>query len=386
MKKRSKLIQIVFGVPLLAVLVFAIHSCSDSKAAEHGGNALMATPFVHPVQNSVDDWDEYIGRFAASERVEVRSRVNGYIESVNFKDGDIVKKGEVLFVIDQRPFYIELKQAEAEKLRAEADLNRTTSDYNRIESVKDSRAVSLEEVEQRKQIAKSSEAQLMAANARLEQAKLNLSYTEIKAPISGKISDDFIDAGNYVTGGVANATPLTTIVKINPIHFYFEGSENDFVNYNSNSNTPVAVKLSTEGEYSRAGVLDFVDNEVNRNTGTIRGRAVFDNEDLKIESGMFGRLRLMKGNSSAILIPEEAISTNQSNKVVYVIAEDSTVHAKPIKLGKLFKMKYRIVKEGLTLDDKIVTGNLLKIRPGMKVAPSEDNFKIQQNTKSVAYK
>ncbi|MDG3581706.1 efflux RND transporter periplasmic adaptor subunit [Galbibacter pacificus] len=386
MKKKRKVMQIMFGVPLLAIIAFTLHSCSDSKAAGHGNMALLETPFVHPIQDSVGNWDEYIGRFAASERVEVRSRVNGYIESVNFKDGDIVKKGQVLFVIDQRPFYIELKQAEAEKLRAEADLNRTTSDYNRIESVKDSRAVSMEEVEQRKQIAKSAEAQLMAANARLEQARLNLSYTEVKAPISGKISDDFIDAGNYVTGGIANATPLTTIVKIAPIHFYFEGSEKDFINQNSVSNTPVTVKLSTEDKYSRTGVMDFVDNEINRNTGTIRGRAVFDNADLKIESGMFGRLRLIKGNSSAILIPEEAISTNQSDKVVYVIAEDSTVHVKPVKLGKLYKMKYRIVKEGLTPDDRIVTGNLLKVRPGMKVAPSEDKSKVQQDSTSVAYK
>ncbi|RNL85610.1 efflux RND transporter periplasmic adaptor subunit [Sinomicrobium pectinilyticum] len=383
-------------LPLLAFLLVTsvFVSCSDGNAAEQGPQALPA-PYVHPAVHKITDWSEYIGRFEASERVEIRSRVNGYIQSVNFRDGDMVEKGQTLFIIDQRPYYVALKQAEAEKLQAEADLRRMQSDYDRIASVQDSRAVSAEEVEQRKQIAKSAEARLMAANARLAQARLDLSYTEIKAPISGKISEDFVNSGNYITGGASSATLLTTILAVNPIHFYFEGNENDFLKFHtspgSDGNTssikkPVVVKLSGEGEYSREGYMDFVDNEIRRNTGTIRGRAVFENPDMQLESGMFGRLRLLEETKTdAILIPEAAISSNQSQKIVYTIGADSTVQVKPVRIGKLYGEKYRIVVGGLTEEDRIITGNLLKVRPGMKVAPKEGTFAVTtRDTVSVA--
>lgn len=383
---------IVLSLSLLTISTLI--SCSNSKAAEQPAQALTA-PYILPSKEKITDWSEYIGRFEASERVEVRSRVDGYIQSVNFRDGDIVKKGQTLFIIDQRPFYTALKQAEADKLQAEADLHRTQSDYERIASVQDSRAVSTEEVEQRKQIAKSAEARLMAANARLADARLNLSYTEVKAPISGKVSEDFVNSGNYITGGAANATLLTTVLAVNPIHFYFEGNENDFLKFHASPSPegnatalqkPVVVKLSSEDNYSRKGHMDFVDNEVQRTTGTIRGRAVFKNPDMKLEAGMFGRLRLLEETKTdAILIPEEAISSSQSQKIVYTIGADSTVQVKPVRLGKLYLEKYRIVTGGLTADDRIITGNLLKVRPGMKVLPEQQSFAVvPRDTVSIA--
>ncbi|UGU17140.1 efflux RND transporter periplasmic adaptor subunit [Sinomicrobium kalidii] len=393
MKKHNiQSIGIVLSMSLL--ITSAIVSCSNSTAAEQGPQAL-ATPYIIPSTEKITDWSEYIGRFEASERVEIRSRVDGYIQSVNFRDGDVVKKGQTLFVIDQRPFYTALKQAEADKLQAEADLLRTQSDYDRIASVQDSRAVSAEEVEQRKQIAKSAEARLMAANARLEEARLNLGYTEIKAPITGKISEDFVNRGNYITGGAANATLLTTVLAVDPIHFYFEGNEDDFARFHSSrgangertkTHKPVVVKLSSEDSYSREGYMDFVDNEIQRNTGTIRGRAVFKNPDMQLEAGMFGRLRLLEKNrTDAILIPEKAISSSQSQKIVYTIGPDSTVQVKPVKLGKLYREKYRIITGGLTTEDRIITGNLLKVRPGMKVRPQQQSFAVkQQDSISVA--
>jgi RND family efflux transporter MFP subunit len=366
---------ILIGAVLIAITTLTFISLAW-KGSEEGPQeaSLLPAPYINPVNDTVDNWDEYIGRFAASERVEIRSKVNGYIESVNFKDGDLVKKGQVLFVIDQRPFYIALKQAEAEKLREEADLTRTQSDYQRIASVQDSRAVSREEVEQRQQLAKSAEAQLMAANANLAQARLNLSYTEVRAPISGKISDDFIDQGNYITGGATNATLLTTILKIDPIHFYFEGNETDFQLGGGQEPQPVTVKLSHEDSFSRQGTMDFVDNEFNQSTGTIRGRAVFDNPGLELQSGMFGRLQLIKEKTSVIMIPDEAIGTVQSQKIVYAIGQDSTIKMVPVELGKLYRGKYRIVTNGLTVEDKVITGNLLKIMPGMKVIPEKNEF------------
>ncbi|MCX2681398.1 efflux RND transporter periplasmic adaptor subunit [Galbibacter sp. EGI 63066] len=386
MRKRRNL-KLLMLVSLSAITMTFIVACSDSKAAETAPMA-MATPFIQPSKEQITDWDEYIGRFEASERVEVRSRVNGYVQSVNFKDGDIVKKGQVLFIIDQRPYYTALKQAEAEKLQAEADLQRTRSDYDRIASVQDSRAVSSEEVEQRKQIAKSAEARLMAAEARLEQARLDLSYTEIKAPISGKISEDYVDPGNYISGGSANASLLTTILTVDPIYFYFEASESEFFGADSNveqdAKMPVMVKLNNEARFSREGYMDFVDNEIHQATGTIRGRAVFENDDLKLESGMFGRLRLLGAQTDAILIPEEVISTSQSQKIVYTIGADSTVQVKPVQLGKLYNEKYRVVTGGLTTQDKIISGNLLKVRPGMKIIPEQKAFTVQRDTTKLA--
>ncbi|NDV42594.1 efflux RND transporter periplasmic adaptor subunit [Flagellimonas sediminis] len=388
MKKEN--LQTFLAICVMAIIGSVLTSCADSNAAEQKVVA-MATPYILPSIEKITNWDEYIGRFEASERVEIRSRVNGYVESVKFKDGDFVEKGQVLFVVDQRPYYAALKQAEAEKLQAEADLQRTKSDYDRVSSVQDSRAVSTEEVEQRKQIAKSSEARLMAANARLAQAQLDLSYTTIKAPISGKVSEKYVDAGNYISGGSADASLLTTILQVNPMHFYFDASETDFFGNpgasdgkTSTNKKQVLVKLTNETSYDRVGYMDFVDNEIHQTTGTIRGRAVFDNKNMELESGMFGRMRLLGQETEVLLIPEEVITTNQSQKIVYTVGEDNTVQVKPIQIGKLYNHKYRIVLGGLEPGDKVISGNLLKVRPGIQIQPEQKTFKVEPDTSLAA--
>lgn len=375
------------------VVVTTLAGCTGKSEQISGPPALMA-PVAHPIQETIVDWDEYIGRFEASERVEVRSRISGYIQKVLFEDGQNVKVGQTLFIIDQRPLRIELQQAEADLLEAQSQQLRAQSDYERVAAIEDTRAVSQEEVEQRRQIAKAADAQVKAAEAQVNLAKLQLDYSVIKAPISGRISEDFVNAGNYIIGGAANSTLLTTIVQLDPIFFYFEGSEADFLKYSRLNKTgqrkssrtehnPVMVKLLDENRYTRRGYMNFVDNELDRSTGTIRGRAVFENANDELESGMFGRLRLLgDGEIESILMLDEAISTNQSQKVVYVVGKDNKVQIRPITIGELYNDKFRVVKEGLGTDDQVVIGNLLKIRPGMAVNPElrEIIFELDSTT------
>ncbi|MEM7548592.1 MAG: efflux RND transporter periplasmic adaptor subunit [Bacteroidota bacterium] len=377
----------------LLSIIAVIHS-SCGKKVETGPPSNLPVPVANPLKETIVDWDEFIGRFEASERVEIRSRVSGYIDEIRFEDGQNVEEGQVLFVIDQRPFRLAVKQAEADLLQAESQKLRAESDYQRVASITDTRAVSREEVEQRQQSARVAQAQYESARARLDLARLELNYTEVKAPISGRVSEDFVNAGNFISGGSANSTLLTTIVKLDPIFFYFEGSEADFLRYQQLARTgvrkssrtepnPVMAKLLNETSYVRRGKMNFVDNELDENTGTIQARAVFENSEQELESGMFGRVRLLgEGEIETILIPDDVISTNQSRKVVYVLSDSNSVSIRPVEIGELYNEKYRIVKSGLSESDRVIIGNLLKVRPGMKVEPElrEIEFEIDSTT------
>ncbi len=372
--------------------VLLLISCSKNESKE--SLPPISAPVANPIKEVIIDWDEYIGRFQASERVEIRSRISGYIDRVSFQDGQNVRKGETLFIIDPRPLQIAVQQAEADLLEKQAQQLRAQSDYQRVASIKDTRAVSQEEVEQRKQVSLAADAQVAATRASLNLAKLQLSYSNITAPISGRVSEDFVNAGNYITGGSANSDLLTTIVKLDPMFFYFEGSEADFLKYNrldragkrQSSRTeknPVMVRLLDEKSFNRRGVMNFVDNEIDRNTGTIIGRAVFENPDTELESGMFGRLRLLgDGEVEVIMIPDVAVMASQSQKIAYVVIEGNKVQARPITVGELYNNKFRIISEGLSTEDQVVVGNLLKIRPGMTVTPElrEIQFELDSTT------
>src|SRR5262249_26128931 len=271
-----------------------------------------------PVARKVVQWDEYAGRFEASERVAVRPRVSGYIDKVHFTDGADVKQGDLLFTIDRRPFEIAVQAARADLARAQAQVTLGAVDYQRAQDLVRSATTSARELDQRKANLDTAQAQVMAAQAALHNAELNLEWTLVRAPISGRVSDRRVDAGNLITNGQDGANVLTTIVKLDPIYFVFEGSEADYIRYQrlnlegqhlSSRGAPNAVRiqLADKSGWPHAGRMNFVDNEVNARSGTIRGRAILDNHDLFLSPGTFGQLQLYKGTIEALLIPDEAI-------------------------------------------------------------------------------
>ncbi|UOY05364.1 efflux RND transporter periplasmic adaptor subunit [Muricauda sp. SCSIO 64092] len=368
---------------VMALVVFSAFDKTEKKELAQNEPQGLQVEVSHPIFEKITEWDEYTGRFEASNRVEVRARVSGYIENVSFKDGQDVTKGDVLFTIDQRPFKIALNQARAGYGQALANLTTAQDNFNRVRSLRESGAVSLEEYDHRQQALAGAKATLQLAQAAVDNAKLNLEFTRVKAPISGRVSRDMVNEGNLIDGGSSNSTLLTTIVATSPIHFYFRGSESDYLKYSrlaqngergSSRSTanPVLLKLQDEADYTHEAVMDFVDNEIDRSTGTIEGRATLDNEDGLIEPGMFGKARLLgSAEHEAIMIPDEIIGTNQSVRFVYVLGADNTVTTKNIELGPLHTNGLRIIRNGLTVEDKLITNNIQKIRPGVAVRPIE---------------
>ena len=349
----------------------------DNKPAASSGPGLPAVTVSRPVQQKITEWDEYTGRFVAVQTVEIRARVSGFIDSIHFKDGQIVKQGDLLFVIDPRPYRLAVEQATADRDRARAKLAIASSDVERATPLVRSQTVTEREFDTRKSTQEDASAAVMAADAALKQAQLNLEWTEVHAPIAGRISDRRVDAGNLIVGGQSSATPLTSIVSIDPIHFVFDGSEADFIHYlrlaaagerpsSRDVQNPVAVRLADESDYKHLGRMDFVDNVVNAKTGTIRGRAIFDNKDGLLTPGFFGRVRLFGGEHDVLLLPDSAIASDQSNKIVFTVAADDTVGVRRVELGPLVH-GLRVIRSGLNAGDRVVIEGLARARPGQKV-------------------
>jgi multidrug efflux system membrane fusion protein len=336
-----------------------------------------------PLASRVAQWDEFTGRFEAMERVEVRPRVSGYIDKVHFRDGSMVKQDDLLFTIDQRPFQLAVESAESDVVRAKAQVVLDEADYARAEQLVKTAATPVRELDQRKANLDIARAQEMAAETALRSAQLNLEWSEVRAPISGRVSDRRVDAGNLVAGGQNGATLLTTIVRLDPIYFTFDGSEADYIRYSrlsvegqrgSSRDTPnpVRVQLADEKNWPHSGVMNFVDNEINAHSGTIRGRAIFDNKDQFLTPGTFGRLRLYGGPIDALLIPDAAVVSDQAQKVVLTVGEDNKVVGKPVTLGGMAR-GLRVVASGLTPSDRVVVGGLANpfVRAGAIVEARE---------------
>jgi multidrug efflux system membrane fusion protein len=339
-----------------------------------------------PLARTIPRWDEYTGRFEALKQVEVRARVSGALEKVNFTDGQFVKTGDVLFVIDQRPYQIAVDSARAELSRAQAQAAMSSRDFARAQEMTQGRTITARDVDQRRASNEIAKAQVLSADAALRNAELNLEWTQVRAPISGRVSDRRVDPGNLVQGGQAGATLLTTIVTLDPIHFIFDASEADYIRYaraaerrkdkSGELKNRVSVRLADEKEWTRSGVMDFVDNQINRRSGTIRGRAIFENKDYFLTPGTFGRLRLFGGDVSALLIPDAAVVSDQTSKTVFVVSNDNKVVAKSVTLGPI-QMGLRVIESGLDAKDRIVIGGLANpmVRPGATVQPKEGEIK-----------
>ena len=382
-KKIAKKVLTLSVVLIAIIIVVAFTTSDESENTTQTTMQAMPVEVAIPIFEKITEWDEYTGRFEASSRVEVRARVSGFLESVNFKDGQVVKKGDVLFVIDDRPFKIALDEANANFAQVKASLKTAQDNFDRVESLRESGAVSIEEYDRRKQALVFAEASIQMSQAKVNNAKLNLEFTRVTAPISGLVSRDVVNQGNLIDGGSSNSTLLTTIVATSPIHFYFTGSESDYLKYvrlarsgervsARTEGIPVFIKLQDEDEYLHEAKMDFVDNEIDNNTGTIESRAVLENKDHLLEPGMFGKARLLgSAEHEAIMIPDNIIGTNQSIRFVYVLGKDNTVTSKNITLGPIHSNGLRIVRSGLSTDDKLITNNIQKIRPGMDITPIE---------------
>ena len=345
----------------------------------HPQNPQPQVTVSPPLASRVAQWDEFTGRFEATERVEVRPRVSGYIDQVHFRDGSTVKQGDLLFTIDQRPFKIAVDSAQADVERAKAQIVFDEAEYERAVNLVKTAATPVSTLDQRKANLDIARAQEMASEAALHTAQLNLEWSEVRAPISGRVSDRRVDPGNLVAGGQSGATLLTTIVRLDPIYFVFDGSEADYIRYSrlsvegdrgSSRDTPnpVRVQLADEKDWPHQGVMNFVDNEINAHSGTIRGRAIFDNKDLFLTPGTFGRMRLYGGPLDALLIPDASVVSDQASKVVLCVGDDGKVVGKPVTLGGMAR-GLRVIASGLTPSDRVVIGGLANpfVHPGVAV-------------------
>ena len=371
--------------PVAAAIIAAV--CATTAAAQ-GAPPPLAVTVATPLSKRIKTWDEYSGRFQAVERVEVRPRVAGFVEQVHFKDGSLVKAGDLLFTLDKRPFVIAVDSAKADVARQDAQVLLTATDVERAAPLAKSKVMSEQVFDQRKASLAVAEAQLLSAKAALKTAELNLEWAEVRAPISGRISDKKVDAGNLVAGGQASATLMATIVSLDPIHFVFDVAESDYLRYarlnlagerpsSRDTQNPVRVRLADEVTWTHEGRMDFVDNALNERSGTLRGRAVFENKDGLLTPGVFARLALFGGDADAFLVPDTAIVSDQAKKIVFTVNADNVVTAAPVSLGPIAE-GLRVVKSGLKAGDRVVIEGLANpaVRPGAKVTPSTGTIAI----------
>lgn len=361
----------ILAAGVLTFLAFTMAGCSAPTARADTPPPPAAVTVAAPLVQSAPEWSEHPGRFVAAEAVDVRPRVSGYLQAVHFKDGDYVQKGQLLFTIDPLPFKARTDKSDADLAQADARLERARSDLRRAEILKASDAISAEEFDSRKEALAQAVAARQGAQASLRADALDLGYTKVFAPISGRISDRRIDPGNLVQSG---ETVLTQIVAVDPIHFEFSAPEGLLTGSGGPTLTGAGGRqalLQLEGEtgYSHSGKVDFVDNRVDPGTGTIRGRAVFANVGGAFTPGQFGRVRVLTQSATpVVLAPETAIGSDQSRKYVLVVNARNVVEYRPVELGPQLG-SLRVIRHGLSGSDRIVVIGLQRATPGQAVRP-----------------
>jgi RND family efflux transporter MFP subunit len=364
----------------VVLLAVTLSGCGDKPPAPAASAAPPVT-VAQPVKRTVTDWDEFTGRFEAVAEVQIRARVGGFVTSVEFRDGAIVRTGDLLYVIDARPFEAVALQAEGQLSDARAKSELAKRELDRALTLNVTQAVSDAVVDQRRQALQTARAVETQADGVMKAAKLNIEFTHVVAPITGRVSRHLVSVGNLVQGSDnASGTLLTSIVSLDPIYIYFDMDEATYQRNNrlwhegkrpSSRDTPnpVQVTLTGETKASHEGTMNFLDNRLDVSTGTLRGRAVIPNKDLSLLPGQFGRVRLIgSAPYDALLLPDSAIATDQSRKIVFVVKEDDTVEARPVTLGPLDE-GLRVVREGLKPEDRVIVDGLQRARVGAKVTP-----------------
>jgi RND family efflux transporter MFP subunit len=372
-------IRLLPGVPI-AIVLLSLGACGKSGDPPQSAPPPPEVDVAAVVEKKVQDWDDFTGKLEAVETVEIRPRVSGYIDQVAFSEGKIVKQGELLFVIDPRPY-----QAERDRTAADVKRFKTAQDLAKIEQTRVQRlrktgAVSQEELDQRDSTVAQAEANVASAQAALEVAALNLSFTRVTSPIAGRVGRAIVTRGNLVTGGNNGGTVLTSVVSMDPIYLYFDGDEQAYLRYNQlaregerkssrDAANPVMVGLANEEGFPHAGKMDFVDNQLNPQTGTIRARAVLQNPDGFFTPGMFARLRLLgRDEYAAVLIDDRAVNTDQNRKYVFLVGAGNKIEYRGIELGRI-SGGLRIVRKGLKAGDVIVVDGAERVHPGVVVKP-----------------
>jgi RND family efflux transporter MFP subunit len=367
------------GLLLLAGCDEAEEGSAQAKAAPPPPEVTVAKPLVQ----KLTEWDEFTGRFEAVQQVEIRARVAGYLQEIRFQDGQHVEAGQILFIIDPRPYQAAVDRAKAQIDTQKAQLTLAQLDQDRTSKLVTTSAAARATLDDRNAQLAEASASLAGSQAQLRQAELDLGFTEVRAPFAGRISDRRVDVGNLVS----DQTLLTTIVQLDPIYLSFDMSESDFLAYQRASakgdlpstrdnRTIVHAHLVDEDGWPHEGTMSFVDNVVDQGSGTIRGRATFPNADGLITPGQFGRIRIPGSPEyDAYLIPDSAIVTDQSRKVVLTVGPDNVVTPKIIRPGPNQPGGLRIVRRGLSADDRIVINGLIRARPGAKVTPKDGEIK-----------
>ena len=365
----------------LAALSVALllNACGESEKNAGYSPAAPSVSVAQVVSERLTEWDTFTGRLEAPENVSLRPRVSGYIDMIAFEEGEIVKAGQPLFFIDNRPFKAEVRRYEAALKSAQARLELTASEWQRAQNLIAKDAISTEALDNRRSLWREAEANLESTKAALELARLQLSYTRVEAPITGRVSRAMVTAGNYVSAG---QSVLTSLVSTDKVYAYFDADENTYLNYvklaksgerpsSREHKNLVLMGLANDKGFPYQGHIDFVDNQINPGSGTIRGRAVFDNAAGDFIPGLFTRIRLVGSAAyQGILIDDKAIGTDLNNKFVLILGEDNVLQYRAIEVGEKLN-GLRIVKTGLQADDKIVVKGLQRVRPGVTVQPEE---------------
>ena len=367
-----------------AVAAIGLSGCGQGQQQQAGGPPPPAVTIAKPTRQTVTDTDEYVGRFVAKDSVEVRARVSGYLDKIHFTDGQIVQQGDLLFSIDKRALQNTLDQARAALTQARANLAFAESDLQRGSQLVRDSTITQQTFDQRTQAKRVAEASVAAQEAAVAQAALDVEFSELRAPVTGRIGDRRVSPGNLVTGGTTgNTTLLATINSIDPIRFEFTFDEASYLRYERaakngkdvagrNGSVAVKLKLIDEKDFAHEGRMDFVDNAIDRATGTIRGRAEFRNPNGVFTPGMFGRVQVPGSVPyEALLVPEVAFGSDQARKFVYVIGADNTAQQKYVELGQEVG-PLRVIKSGLNADDSVIVNGIARIRPGQKVTPQQE--------------